>query len=140
MRFAGGRHMFEIQIGAARQIALVRFRKQLSEADFVGLIGLAAGVRLPWDYIFDFTDIERADLAADYIAKRGELPQLFTDRQRIYAVPQSDLKLLVRLFAAYQTSKGWRPPEIVDLLEDAFPRLGARSSDFTPFTGTSEAP
>jgi hypothetical protein len=131
--------MFEIQVCPACQIALVRFQQRLAEADFVGLIGLAASARVAWDYIFDFTNVERADLAADFVAKRGELPQLFTDRQRIYVVPQPDLLLLVRLFAAYQTSKGWRPPEIVDSLEDAFAHFGVQASDFTPFTGTPAA-
>jgi hypothetical protein len=132
--------MFAIQICPPRQVALVRFFGELSETDFVGLIGLAASARVAWDYIFDFTDVERADLAADYVAKRGELPQLFTDRQRIYVVPQPDLKLLVRLFAAYQTSKGWREPEIADSLADAFTRLEVQASDFTPFTGMSAGP
>ena len=102
--------MFQIQGCPARAVALVRFHGDLSEADFVGLIGLAASAGVAWNYIFDFTAVERADLAADYVAKLGELPQLFTDRQRICVVPQADLRL-VRLFAAYQTSKGWRPPE-----------------------------
>ncbi|MBV8185745.1 MAG: hypothetical protein JO339_00765 [Alphaproteobacteria bacterium] len=130
--------MFQIQGCPARAVALVRFHGDLSEADFVGLIGLAASAGVAWNYIFDFTAVERADLAADYVAKLGELPQLFTDRQRICVVPQADLRL-VRLFAAYQTSKGWRPPEIVDLLEDAFVRLDVQASDFTPFTGTPPA-
>jgi hypothetical protein len=133
------KRMLEIQICPPRQVALVRFHGELSEADFVGPIGLAASARVGWDYIFDFTGVERADLAAEYVAKRGELPQLFTDRRRIYVVPQPDLKLLVRLFAAYQTSKGWREPEIANTLDDAFARFGVQASDFTPFTGTPAA-
>jgi hypothetical protein len=76
--------------------------------------------------------VERLDLATEFVAKRGELPQAFKDRERIYVVPQDDLKLLARLYAAYQTAKGWRPPTIVATLEDALARLGVARADFRP--------
>ena len=85
-----------------------------------------------FDCIFDFIAVERIDLATEFVARRGELPQAFEDRERIYVVPQDDLKLLTRLYAAYQTAKGWRPPSIVATLEEAFARLGVAQSDFKP--------
>jgi hypothetical protein len=57
--------------------------------------------------------VERAELAAGFVPKRGELPQAFQDREHIYVVPQDDLKLLVRLYAIYQAARGWTPPVIV---------------------------
>jgi len=56
----------------------------------------------------------------------------FKDRERIYVVPQDDLKLLTRLYAAYQTAKGWRSPSIVATLDEALARLGVAQSDFRP--------
>ncbi|WP_147155236.1 hypothetical protein [Reyranella soli] len=56
----------------------------------------------------------------------------FKDRERIYVVPQDDLKLLTGLYAAYQTAKGWRPPTIVATLDEAFVRLGVAQADFHP--------
>jgi len=47
-------------------------------------------------------------------------------------VPQDDLKLLTRLYAAYQTAKGWRSPSIVATLDEALARLGVAQSDFRP--------
>jgi hypothetical protein len=35
-----------------------------------------------------------------------------------------------RVYAAYQTSKGWRIPVIVEKLDDIFERLGVTLSDF----------
>jgi hypothetical protein len=78
------------------------------------------------------TDVDKAELATGFVSKRGELPQAFKDRERIYVVPQPDLKLLVRLYAAYQASKGWRAPVIVETLDEAFERLGVAASDFRP--------
>jgi hypothetical protein len=71
-------------------------------------------------------------LATDFVAKRGELPQMFKDRERIYVVPQDDLKLLSRLYASYQASRGWRPPVVVRALDEALSKLGVNISDFRP--------
>ena len=43
---------------------------------------------------------------------------------------QDDLKLLVKLYAAYQASKGWRPPVIVATLDEALARLGVTVAEF----------
>ncbi len=124
--------LFDIELNDARQVVLIRFRGELSERDFAGLdaIGgtMKAGDR--FDCIFDLSQVEKVELAAEFISKRGELPQVFTDRHRIYVVPQEDIKLLVRLYAAYQSAKGWRPPVVVGKLEQAFEMLGVVSSDF----------
>lgn len=45
-------------------------------------------------------------------------------------VPQDDIKLLVRLYVAYQSAKGWRTPVIVGKIEEAFEILGVASTDF----------
>jgi hypothetical protein len=78
------------------------------------------------------TDVERVDLATDFVAKRGDLPQAFRDRERLYVVPQDDLKLLVRFYAASQAGKGWKAPVIVRTLEEAFKRLDVSASEFVP--------
>jgi hypothetical protein len=57
---------------------------------------------------------------------RAKLPQLFTDRRRMYC-PAPDLKPLVRLIAAFQTSKGWPAPKIVASLEEMFATLAFRA-------------
>ena len=126
--------MFDIGVCEAKQVVLIRFSGELTEGDFTGLDRLAGGARgrAEFDCIFDFTAVERIDLATEFVAKRGELPQAFKDRERIYVVPQDDLKLLTRLYAAYQTAKGWRSPSIVATLDEAFARLGVAQSDFAP--------
>jgi hypothetical protein len=132
--------MFDIEICSSRQVVLVRFRGQLTEDDFIALDRLAAEIRggAEYDCIFDLSSVERVDLATDFVAKRGELPQIFKDRERIYVVPQGDLKLLSRLYASYQASKGWRPQVVVRALDEALSKLGVNTSDFRPLaTGGS---
>jgi len=126
--------MFDIGVCEAKQVVLVRFSGELTESDFAGLDRMAGNARggAEFDCIFDFTAVERIDLATEFVAKRGELPQAYKDRERIYVVPQDDLKLLARLYAAYQTAKGWRSPSIVATLDEAFARLGVAPSDFAP--------
>ena len=128
--------MFEVDISEAKRIVLIRFSKELAEADFAALDALGRKVQggPPHDVIFDMTAVSNIGIATDFVAKRGELPQAFTDRERIYVVPQDDLKLLVRLYAAYQVSKGWRAPLVVTMLSEAFKQLGVTESDFTPVT------
>ena len=130
----GGRSLFDIEISDARQVVLVRFHGELSERDFAGLdvIGSTMKAADQFDCIFDMTQVEKVDLATEFISKRGELPQVFTDRYRIYVVPQPDLKLLVRLYAAYQSAKGWKPPVIVEKIEAAFEIVNVAASDFLP--------
>jgi hypothetical protein len=126
--------MFDVEVSESRRIVLIRFRGELAEADFTALdaLGRERQGGPPYDVIFDMTAVEKIGLATDFISKRGELPQAFIDRERIYVVQQEDLKLLVRLYAAYQASKGWRTPVIVRTLEEAFGRLGVAASDFGP--------
>lgn len=124
--------MFDIDICEPRRIVLVRFRGQLSEADFVELDRLAAELRgeRAFDCIYDTTDIEQFDLATSFVARRGDLPQTYKDHERIYVVSNDDLKLLVRLYAAYQVNKGWKEPVIVASLGEAMSRLGVSHADF----------
>ena len=128
--------MFDISICERRQVVLIRFFGRLEEGDFASLDKLAAqarGSNASFDTIFDMTGVEQVDLAAQFVAARGELPQAYNNRQRFYVVPQDDLKLLVRLYAAYQANKGWRSPEIVATLDEAFVRLGVSTIDFRPW-------
>lgn len=124
--------MFDIGVCEAKQVVLIRFTGELTEGDFTRLDEMAADARgnAEFDCIFDFTAVERIDLASEFVARRGELPQAFKDRERIYVVPQDDLKLLTRLYAAYQTAKGWRSPSIVATLDEALLRLGVAQADF----------
>lgn len=126
--------MFDIGVCEAKQVVLIRFSGELTESDFTGLDRMAGNARgrAEFDCIFDFTAVEKLDLATEFVAKRGELPQAFKDRERIYVVPQDDLKLLTRLYAAYQTAQGWRPPTIVATLDEALARLGVAQEDFRP--------
>jgi hypothetical protein len=126
--------MFDIDICEPRRIVLVRFRGQLSEADFVELDRLAAELRgeRAFDCIYDMTNVEKFDLATSFVARRGDLPQTYKDHERIYVVSNADLKLLVRLYAAYQVNKGWKEPVIVASLCEAMSRLGVGPSDFRP--------
>jgi len=124
--------MFDIYVCEPRRIALIRFRGQLSEADFTALDASARATPRAGEYdcIFDLLGVEKAELATDFVSRRGDLPQPFQDRERIYVVAHDDLKLLMRLYGAYQTSKGWRVPVIVENLEDALGRFGVTLSDF----------
>ena len=126
--------MFDIGVCEAKQVVLIRFTGELTESDFAGLDRMAGNARgrTEFDCIFDFTKVERLDLETEFVARRGELPQAFEDRERIYVVPQDDLKLLTKLYAAYQTAKGWRPPLIVATLDEALARLGVARADFRP--------
>ncbi len=124
--------MFDFEINEARRVILVRFRGELSEGDFAALDTEARNRQggEQYDCVFDLTDVEKIEVATEFVSKRGELPQTFKDRQRIYVVPQDDLKLLVRLYAAYQSAQGWRAPVIVEKRDQAFEILGMTASDF----------
>jgi hypothetical protein len=128
------RVMFAIGVCEAKQAVLIRFSGELTESDFARLDRMAVEARgnAGFDCIFDFTAVERVDLATEFVAKRGDLPQAYKDRERIYVVPQDDLKLLTRLYAAYQTAKGWRAPSIVATLDEALSHLGVAQADFRP--------
>jgi hypothetical protein len=109
---------FDIAVDEARSVVLVSFREGVTERDFTALDGLGrdrfAGKQ--YDVVFDLSRAQAIDLATDFVAKRAERPQLYLDRQRIYVVPNDDLKLLTKLYAAYQEAKGWRAPLIVRTL------------------------
>ena len=87
-----------------------------------------------YDVIYDMSGVEDEPLAVDFVSKRGKLPQANPSRQRLYVVPQDDLKLLVRLYAAYQASAGWAAPMIVATLQEALDRLQIARSDFKPYS------
>lgn len=131
--------MFDVEVCEPKRVVLIRFRGELAEADFAALDALGREKQggPPYDVVFDMTAVEKIHLATDFVSQRGELPQAFTDRERIYVVQQEDLKLLVRLYAAYQASKGWRSPVIVRTLEEALGRLGVTAADFGPPTAGS---
>jgi sugar diacid utilization regulator len=126
--------MFRIDICEPRQVVLVRFQGQLTEEDFAALDKLAVQVRgrAAFDCIYDMTDVQRIDLATSFVAQRGDLPQAYKDRARVYVVPQDDLKLLVRLYATYQANKGWRAPVIVRTLDEALRELSIGLEEFSP--------
>lgn len=126
--------MFDIEICEPRHVILFRFRGELAEADFTALDALSRENKGsdPFDCVFDMTHVDKVELATGFVSQRGELPQAFKDRERIYVVSQPDLKLLVRLYAAYQASKGWRAPVIVATLDEALQRLGVAPADFRP--------
>lgn len=126
--------MFAIETCEERKIGLVRFYGELTEADFDELEAAGRSVkdRAAYDVIYDMSEVESAHLATDFISKRGRLPQANPYRQRLYVVPQEDLKLLVRLYAAYQASGGWVVPVVVDTLQEALDRLQIARSAFRP--------
>jgi hypothetical protein len=126
--------MFDIEVCTDPKVYLFRFHGPLTEADFARLDALARETKdgPAHDCIFDMSRVDKVDMATEFVSKRGELPQAFAGRARIYVVPQEDLKLLVRLYAAYQASRGWRPPDIVETIGQAFDSLGVSGSDFRP--------
>jgi hypothetical protein len=131
--------MFDAEVCEGRQVVLIRFRGQLIENDFVELDKLASVTRgkAEFDCIFDMTAVEKVELSTDFVVKRGDLPQAYKDRERIYVVPQDDLKLLVRFYAASQGAKGWKAPFVVATLDDALRMLGVDISEFKPFPPTA---
>jgi hypothetical protein len=126
--------MFDVEVCEPKRIVLIRFRGELAEADFIALDAMGREMQAapPCDVVFDMTNVEKIHLATDFVSRRGELPQAFTDRERIYVVQQDDLKLLVKLYAAYQASRGWRPPVIAATLDEALARLGVTVAEFSP--------
>jgi hypothetical protein len=126
--------MFDVEVCTPKRVVLIRFRGELTAADFSALDAMGREMQggPPHDVIFDMTNVEKSQVATDFVSQRGELPQAFTDRERIYVVQHDDLKLLVRLYAAYQVSRGWRPPAIVATLEEALVRLGVTVTEFRP--------
>jgi hypothetical protein len=126
--------MFDVELCEPKRVVLIRFRGELAEADFAALDALGREWQggPPYDVIFDMTNVEKVHLATDFVSRRGELPQAFTDRERIYVVQQDDLKLLVKLYAAYQASKGWRAPIIAATLDEALVRLRVTVAEFSP--------
>jgi len=127
--------MFNVEICEDRQVVLIRFHGQLTENDFVGLDKLASDTRgkAAFDCIFDMTGVDKVELSTDFVVKRGYLPQAYNGRERIYVVPQDDLKLLIRFYAASQGAKGWKAPFVVATLDDALRMLGVKVSEFVPF-------
>jgi len=127
--------MFKVEICEDRQVVLIRFHGQLTENDFAGLDKLASDTRgkAAFDCIFDMTGVGKVELSTDFVVKRGDLPQAYNGRERIYVVPQDDLKLLVRFYAAAQGAKGWKAPFVVATLDDALRMLGVKVSEFVPF-------
>ncbi|MBS0523772.1 MAG: hypothetical protein JSS04_09060 [Proteobacteria bacterium] len=126
--------MFDVEVCDPKRVVLIRFRGELAVADFTALDAMGRKMQggPPYDVIFDMTHVEKSHVATDFVSQRGELPQAFTDRERIYVVQHDDLKLLVKLYAAYQASKGWRPPAIVGSLDEALARLGVTLAEFGP--------
>jgi hypothetical protein len=126
--------MFDVQVCPHRNVALFTFRGELSEADFAKLDAMAREARGGPSYhlIFDMTLIEKSQLDTDLVAKRGHLRPADPNRVRIYIAPQHDLKLLVRLYGAYQETHGWKPPLIMATRKEAFERLQVTDNDFQP--------
>ena len=129
--------MFDIEICEAKRVSLVSFHGELTARDFEELDRLArtAGDGGGFHCIYDTTRVTVNALVTDFVASRGQLPQTFKDYERFYVVPQDDLKLLVRLYIAYQASQRAHPPLMVDSLDEALRRLGVDRSEFrTVFT------
>jgi hypothetical protein len=127
--------VFDIETCEERKIGLVRFHGELTEADFDALEAAARAVKnaASYDVIYDMSGVEHEHLAVDFISKRGTLPQANAGCQRLYVVSQHDLRLLVRLYAAYQASAGWKPPVVVETLQEALDRLQVDRSDLKPY-------
>ena len=126
--------MFDVQVCPQRSVALFTFQGELGEADFLKLDAMAQEAQGGPSYhlIFDMTAVEKSRLDTDLVARRGHLRPADPDRLRIYIAPQDDLKLLVRLYGAYQETNGWKPPVIVATREEAFERLQTTQADFKP--------
>lgn len=126
--------MFDVEVCEPKRVVLIRFRGELAAADFATLDAMGRQMQggPAYDVIFDMTQVEKSHVTTDFVSRRGELPQAFVDRERIYVVQQDDLKLLVKLYAAYQASKGWRSPVIVATLDEALGRLGVTMAEFGP--------
>ena len=124
--------MFEIEICEAHSISLVSFQGDVSPADFAELdrVARTRASDVGFHVIYDMTGVQVSNLLTDFVAARGQLPQPFKDFERVYVVPQDDLKLLVRLYIAYQQARGWRPPILVDTLDEALQHLGVARTDF----------
>jgi hypothetical protein len=118
--------MFDIEICESRNAILVRFQGELSACDFADLDDQSRKLKDVQQAccIFDMTGVDKVAQSIGILGRHGDLPQAFKERQRIYVVPQPDLKLLVRLYADYQTYRGDQPPQIVEFLEETIALVG----------------
>lgn len=134
--------MFDIDLCETKRISLVRFHGELSAQDFVELDRIARDSAYAGGFhsIYDVTRVKVTTIVTDFVASRGQLPQTFKGFERYYVVPQHDLKLLVRLYIAYQVAKGEKPPVLVDTLEEALDKLGVRRSEFRSFIAMPSRP
>jgi len=130
--------MFDIEICESRSISLVSFYGDISNRDFADLDRIARSRSDPRGFhvIYDMSRVEVNNLVTDFVASRGQLPQTFKEFERFYVVPQHDLKLLVKLYIAYQEAQGWRPPVMVETLDEALKRLGVERSEFGKLPAT----
>jgi hypothetical protein len=122
----------DLAINELRRVILVTFSGALSESDFslLDVIGETRQRIALYDCVFDLSAVSDVDLPADFVAERGEIPQAFKDRERVYVVSRDDLVLLVRRYAGHQVAHGWRPPLIVGTLDGALAKLGLNHADF----------
>ncbi len=126
--------MFDINICEAKRVSLVRFHGELSARDWAELDRLARTPAYDGGFhsIYDFTEVKVNALITDFVAKRGERPQIFKGYERYYVVPADVqvLRRLVRMFIDFQKAQGEHPPILVDTLAEALERLGAGQPDF----------
>ena len=127
--------MFDIEVCEPRQIVLVFFHGHLGEEDFLALDRLSAAARgdgKAFDCIYDMTNVDSIGLAPEFAVKRGDVPQVYKDHNRLYVVSSDGLKVLTRLYATYQANKGWKATLIDRTLDEALAHLNARRSEFRP--------
>lgn len=127
--------MIQGEINRSRAIVLIRVSGRFHPGQMGDIDSFAnrlAGREGPFDLILDFSSITATDVPVQEIAKRGERPQLWPDRQRILVAPQPVLHALMRVFAGYQELNGMRRPLVVGRLDEAFERFGTRREEFQP--------
>jgi hypothetical protein len=126
--------MFDLAINELRRVILCSFGAEVSESDFAALdsIGRKRREIALYDVIFDMSAVRKLDLPAGYAEERSEIPQAFKDRARVYIVPAGEARDLIQRYAKLQAARGFRPPALVDTLDQAMATLGVARSDFRP--------
>ncbi|MBS0538894.1 MAG: hypothetical protein JSR47_09075 [Proteobacteria bacterium] len=124
--------MFDLSINEIRRVILCRFDEEMTADDFAALdeIGRSRKEIALYDCIFDVSRVRRLDLPTGFAAERGEIPQAFKDRARVYVVQSPEVRDLVQRYADSQAAKGWRPPVIVGSFAKACTHLGVTAADF----------
>lgn len=82
--------------------------------------------------LLDFSAIQAVGVPRSFIALRARLPFMSPDCERVFVVPNPELRELVQTYAELQQGYGFKPPHVVDSMSAACELLHLDRPDFQP--------